>query len=417
MGKNIAGFTLILLSIICVVAIAVFGINGVKLPGVFDEGGITLGLDLAGGSTILYEADTTSAPSSEDMNTAIIMLQNRLTMLSYTEATVTSSGGKQIQVEIPGISDPEEAVRLLGASAVLEFRDNEGNVLLEGKDIKRATRQQRQDQTTGAVSEVVSVEFNSDAVEKFAKATREAAARPESENYIAIYLDDVEQSKPRVEKEINDDGCIIEGSFTQESAEYLAGIISAGRLPFNLKEVQLTAIGPVLGEKALSTSLIAGAIGIVLVIVFMIAFYRLLGVISSIALVGYVGIIGVVLVLTKANLSLPGIAGIILSIGMAVDANVVIFERIKEEARAGKTMTAAVESGFHRAFTAIIDSNITTLIAALVLWIFGTGPIVGFATTLFIGVVASMFTAITVTRLLLNRVVAFKIKNNKVFGV
>ena len=222
---------------------------------------------------------------------------------------------------------------------------------------------------------------------------------------------------PRVQNEINSDSCIISGGYDKSSAEYYAGIISAGQLPFALKDVQLTATGPMLGEKSIETSLLAGAIGVILVMLFMIAYYRLPGVIASIALIGYVAIMGVALVITQMNLSLPGIAGIILSIGMAVDANVIIFERIKEELRTGKAIKASIKSGFSRAFTAILDSNITTVIAALVLWIFGTGPIVGFAMTLFMGVIISMFTAISVTRWLLNQIVGMNITNGRLYGL
>ncbi|MCL1858713.1 MAG: protein translocase subunit SecD [Oscillospiraceae bacterium] len=417
MKKSIITFALVIVSILCLLSIAVFGIRVWGIPGVFDEGGIRLGLDLAGGSAILYEADTNETPSRDEINSAVAMIQGRLDMLNYSEATVAASGINQILVEIPGISDPEEAVKMLGANAVLEFRDSDGNIVMDGKDIESAVASFGDARGYGN-EYFISLKLRPEAVSKWAEATRIAAAKSStSENYIAIYLDDNLMMRPSVEKELNTDSCMITGGYDRAGAEYYAGIISAGQLPFALKDVQLTATGPMLGEKSLETSLIAGLIGIILVMIFMTVYYRLPGFIASIALVAYIAIIGVTLVITQANLSLPGIAGIILSVGMAVDANVIIFERVKEELRSGKTIKASVSGGFHRAFTAIVDSNITTLIAAVVLWIFGSGPIIGFAVTLFMGVIISMFTAITVTRWLLNQIVRMNITNGRLYGL
>jgi len=416
MKKSIAKFTLTVITIICLLSIAVFGIRVISIPGVFDEDGIKLGLDLAGGSAILYEADINRTPSSAELNTAVAMIRERLTMLNYTEATVAPSGANQIRVEIPGISDPEEAVKMLGANAVLEFKDADGNLVLDGKDIVTASPDYG-NIGNGFNEWFISLRLNNAAVGKWAEATRNASRRAEGENYIAIFMDDVELMRPRVQNEINSDSCTITGSYDRASAEYWAGIISAGSLPFALKDVQLTATGPELGEKSIQTSLIAGAIGMLLIMLFMIAYYRVPGLIASIALFAYIGIIGVTLVITQVNLSLPGIAGIILSVGMAIDANIIIFERIKEELRSGKSLNASVKSGFKRALTAIIDSNATTLMVAAVLWFFGTGPIVGFAQVWFIGVIVSMFTAITVTRMLLNQIVGMNITNAKLYGL
>jgi len=305
---------------------------------------------------------------------------------------------------------------MLGANAILEFKDADGNLVLDGKDIVTASPDFG-DIGSGYNEWFISLRLNAAAVAKWAEATRNASRRPEGENYIAIFMDGVELMKPRVQHEINSDSCTITGNYDRASAEYWAGIISAGSLPFALRDVQLTATGPELGEKSIQTSLTAGVIGMILIMLFMIAYYRVPGVIASIALLAYVGIIGVTLVITQVNLSLPGIAGIILSVGMAIDANIIIFERIKEELRSGKTLKASVRSGFKRALTAILDSNITTLMVAAVLWFFGTGPIVGFAQVWFIGVIVSMFTAITVTRLLLNQIVGMNITNAKLYGL
>lgn len=216
-------------------------------------------------------------------------------------------------------------------------------------------------------------------------------------------MDDQVISSPSVSSEIDNDSCVISGSFTRDSAAELADLINAGQIPFSLKQVELRSVGPQLGADAMRTSLIAGLIGIALVMLFMLIVYRIPGLVASIALCFYMVIEALIFSLVRVNLSLPGIAGIILSIGMAVDANVIIFERVKEELKNGKTVKSAIDSGFKRAFTAILDSNITTLIACAVLFFLGTGTIVGFATTLGIGVIVSMFTALTVTHFLLNR--------------
>ena len=421
--KSIAAFLLVILTIALLISIALFGIRPFGIQGVFDEGGIRLGLDLAGGSSILYEAEGV-VPTQTELSGAIEMMRRRLDLLGYTEATVTSSGTNQILVEIPGIADPEEAVALLGASAVLEFRDADGNVVLSGSDVANATALFG-DQGRGVPEHFIELRLHSDAVPRWAEATRMAAARAHEwddelqmpRNFIGIYLDDVMISLPSVQQEINSDTSTITGNFDRERAHEMAALITSGQLPFALRDVQLSATGPALGMRSLQTSLIAGAIGMVLIIIFMIIFYRLPGVIASIALIAYTAIIGIVLVISGANLSLPGIAGIILSIGMAVDANIIIFERIKEELRGGRALRTSIESGFKRAIVAIIDSNLTTLIVALVLWNFGSGPIVGFAMTLFIGVLVSMFTAITVTRWLLNQLVGMDVRNAKLYGL
>ena len=231
-------------------------------------------------------------------------------------------------------------------------------------------------------------------------------------------MDDQAISTPMVENQLTQSTCVISGgNFTAESAKELADLINVGQMPFSLKQVELRSVGPQLGANALQTSLLAGAIGIVLVCLFMLIVYRIPGLVACLALGFYIVIEAVVFGLIRVNLSLPGIAGIILSIGMAVDANVIIFERIKEELRAGKTVKSAIDSGFKRAFTAILDSNITTLIAAAVLFWMGTGTIVGFATTLGLGVIISMFTALTVTHFLLNRMVDFHVRSPKAYGV
>ena len=389
----------------------------VIIPSIHDAtNGIRRGLDLVGGSSITFEAilpeNYDEKNLSDDMTTAQSLLRSRLTAEGYTEANVSIQGNNRLLVEIPNIKNPEDAVQMLGKTAKLTFVDMAGKEWLTGSDVKKATAVYGSASASSVVSEwYVALEFKSDAIQKFYEATSAI-----SQNRLAIVLDEEVVSAPMVSEAINSSTCSINGNFTEESARELANLINVGQLPFSLKQVELRSVGPQLGANALKTSVYAAAIGVALVCLFMILVYRLPGFIACIALAFYCTLELIVLGLLHVNLSLPGIAGIILSIGMAVDANVIIFERIKEELRAGKTVKAAIDSGFKRAFTAILDSNVTTLIAAGVLYFLGTGTIVGFATTLGLGVILSMFTALTLTHFLLNRMVDFKIRNAKVYG-
>ena len=399
--------------------------SGLKaiIPSVLDtDNGIRLGLDLVGGSRIVYEAEIPdgydTSNLSDDMNSVQKVIRQRLTGKGFTEATVSLSGDNRVTVEIPQITNPEEAVQTLGTTAQLTFVDADGKEWLTGSDVKKATY--GYGRPTGnevADTHYVEVQFTSEGKQKLAEATESIAARTDGTNVMAIVMDDQVISAPSVSSKIDSDSCVISGSFTRDSATELANLINAGQIPFSLKQVELRSVGPQLGADAMSSSLKAGLIGLVLVMLFMIIMYRIPGVVSCFALCFYMVIEALLFSLIRVNLSLPGIAGIILSIGMAVDANVIIFERIKEEMAAGKTVKSAIDSGFKRAFTAILDSNITTLIACGVLFFLGTGTIVGFATTLGIGVIVSMFTALTITHFLLRRMVDFHIRNPKAYGL
>lgn len=393
------------------------------IPSVLDtDNGIRLGLDLVGGSRIVYEAEIpdgyNQANLADDMNSVQKVIRQRLTDKGFTEATVTLTGDNRVTVEIPQITNPEEAVQTLGTTAQLTFIDADGKEWLTGSDIKKATYGYGRP-TGSEVTDVhyVQVQFTSEGQKKFAEATGNIAARTDGTNIMAIVMDNQVISSPSVSSQIDSDSCVISGSFTRDSASELADLINAGQIPFSLKQVELRSVGPQLGADAMRTSLIAGAIGIALVMLFMLIVYRIPGLVASIALCFYMVLEALIFSLVRVNLSLPGIAGIILSIGMAVDANVIIFERVKEELKNGKTVKSAIDSGFKRAFTAILDSNITTLIACAVLFFLGTGTIVGFATTLGIGVIVSMFTALTVTHFLLNRMVDFRVRNPKAYGL
>lgn len=431
MKKSIIWFVAILVIIALLSVTAVSGLNlgFTEIPSAAE--GITLGLDLKGGAVITFEAQVEdgTVPAMSDMEIAQTVLRRRLDAANYTEGTVQIMGNNRLRVEIPSVTDPEEAVLLLGKTAILEFRDADGNVILTGADIESASSQFSAIEESGQAQHHVVLAFAKEARAKFKEATKKAAGRASDEkNYIDIYLDNELVSRPFVSAEyattgIDSESAVISMGGTEsfsatggEEAKSLANIINSGRLPFALKDVELRSVGPTLGEKSLETSLFAGMIGLLLVMIFMIAVYRLPGIVASLSLILYAALMTIIMAVLKVNLSLPGIAGIILSIGMAVDANVIIYERIKEELRVGKTLKAAIDSGFKRAFTAILDSNITTLIAAVVLYLYGMGAVVGFAITLGIGVVVSMFTVIVVSRFLLYQLVGMNIKSNKAYG-
>lgn len=405
-----------LLALLLVTALCGLNLGFAQIQPIQD--GIVLGLDLVGGSEITYEAQIPAGMSREDVENGLevaqSMLRQRLNGLGYTEASVYLASGDRIVVEIPAVEDPEQAVQQLGKTAVVTFQDADGNVVLGGGDIKSATYSHGE--VSGYPVPVYHVVLNltSEGSKKFADATEAAAnLAMEGKNYISIVMDDEIISAPEVRERINTDSAVITmgTNATVEQVRYLSELISAGQLPFSLEHVKLQSVGASLGERSLETSMMAGLIGLGLVCLFMLVVYRAMGLISCIALLIYGSAFAVVASIAHINLSLPGIAGVILTVGMAVDANVVIYERIKEELRMGKTLRYAIDAGYKHAVTAIVDSNITTIIAAAVLWIFGTGTILSFAQTLLIGVVLSMIIMLVFTKLLLKTAVGLKITN------
>lgn len=418
-SKSIVKFTIVVLVIALFAYVAAFGldIGDYHIASVTDEEhGIKKGMDLAGGATILFEADTDSVADG-DMAAVVQVLRTRLDAAGQFEATVAQQGEKRVRVEIPAVMDTQEAVELLGTTAKLEFRDKDGQVVLKGEQVKKAQAVYDTLNSSGQKGYQVSLELTSEGRKAFAEATeRVATYSAESGNFIAIYLDENVVSSPRVDEKIDSETCVITGDFTAEDAKTLASQIQSGKLPFSIKVVESRTIGASLGEGALEKSVQAGLIGLILVMLFMLVFYRMCGLMANVALVAYLTIVAMILGYFRITLTLPGIAGIILTIGTAVDANVIIFERIKDELRLGKTLRASVDAGFKRAFTAILDGNVTTLIAAVVLYFFGTGTIRGFAVTLFIGTLVSLFTAVVVTKFLLKQLIGFNIKNPKLYS-
>ena len=428
--------------ILTVVLIALLGFTTVVGFGKGQTGAaknIKLGLDLEGGVSITYQVKG-ETPSAEDMSDTIYKLQKRVEQYS-TEATVYQEGNDRISIEIPGVTDANEILSELGQPGSLYFikeKDSDGNpnygldtsghyvlaksmdelkeegsVVLTGTDIKSAKSGSYQDSTTGANENVVQLSMTKEGTEKFAEATK---AAKEAKETIAIYYDGELISVPSVNAEITDGQAIIEGNMSYEEAEQLASTIRIGGLSVELEEIRSNVVGAQLGEEAISTSLMAGAVGLAIVFVFMCVVYLLPGLASSLALVIYTGLILVLLNAFDITLTLPGIAGIILGIGMAVDANVIIFARVKEELTAGKSVKSALNAGFHKAMSAILDGNITTLIAAAVLWLKGSGTVKGFAQTLALGIVVSMFTALVITRMIVYAFYAVGIRNTKLYG-
>lgn len=394
------------------VYVDVFGLMG---SGKAED--INLGLDLAGGVSITYEV-VAENPTKEDMDDTIYRLQRRVDTYN-TEGHVYRQGDNRIGIEIPGVTNANEILEELGKPGALEFLDPENYALfqageeyetvLTGADI---TLSQAAIDTSGTTNDyVVQLEMTSEGAKRFADAT----ASHIGESIYIIYNGEV-VSYPTVQTAITDGACVINNMGDYETANNLASTIRIGALPLELRELQSNVVGAQLGEDAIETSLLAGLIGLIIVALIMLVVYRFPGLVSVMALIAYIVLMLLCLNLFDVTLTLPGIAGIILSIGMAVDANVIIFTRIKEEITAGKSVRLAVKGGFQKAMSAILDGNITTLIAAAVLWFMASGSVRGFAQTLALGIILSMFTALVITRLLLNAFVELGATDPKLYG-
>lgn len=401
---------------------------------------IKTGLDLSGGVSITYETSDAS-PSAEDMSDTIYKLQQRV--MEYSEeAQVYQEGDNRINIEIPGENDANAILQDLGSPGSLSFiRQNgsdgqanysldpttgeyilsrsldeieaDGSIFMTGNDVEAAEGNARQNTAGTATEYVVNIEFTDEGTTKFADASTEAFENSES---IGIYYDGRFVSVANVREAITGGSCEISGMESMQAADNLASFIRIGGLKLELNELRSNVVGAQLGEEAIKTSLIAGAIGLGLVILFMIFVYLIPGVVSGIALLIYVGLMLVLLNAFDLTLTLPGIAGIVLGIGMAVDANVIIYARIREEITDGKSAKAAIQSGFKKAMSAILDGNITTLIAAAVLGWLGTGSVRGFAMTLALGIVVSMFTALVVSRIIIKAFYAVGIRDDKFYA-
>ncbi len=388
--------------------IAVFGV-GENRAG--SASSIKQGLDLAGGVSITYQVVGEEEPDEADMGDTIYKLQKRVETYS-TEAQVYQEGANRINIEIPGVSDANAVLQELGKPGSLLFVDSAGELVLEGTDVAEAQAGYQPDQM-GNQNAVVQLTLTEEGRVKFAEATKKAAP---TQDIIYIVYDNTVVSAPAVQSEITDGVAVISGMADFEEAEALATTIRIGGLKLELEELRSNVVGAQLGSAAIETSLKAGAIGMAAVMVFMIAVYWIPGLASALALGMYVVLTVLLLYGFDITLTLPGIAGIILSIGMAVDANVIIFARIREEIATGKTVRSSMKIGFQKALSAILDGNITTLLAAAVLGIMGSGTVKGFAYTLALGIAVSMFTALVVTRLVLNALYAVGFRSEKFYG-
>ncbi len=370
---------------------------------------IKLGLDLSGGLRVVLQAQENEGEkvTEDTIQKAVGIIRERVDSLGVKETTLYPQGDDRVVIEIAGEDDPEAAVDILKNTAELEFWDEQGNVLLTGRNLKDAQARLNPETQQGEVL----LDFDPEGTKLFAAATTANIKKP-----LLIVIDDEIISAPTVSTAITDGSAVIEGQFTAQEANDLAVLLRSGALPVSFEIMEKRSIGPTLGSESLDKSIQAGIIGIIAVLLFMVGFYRLPGLVADLSLLLYAVIVLGTMSMLGAVLTLPGIAGFALSIGMAVDANVIIYERLKEELRTGKTLRAAIDAGFKRAFSTILDANVTTLITAMVLMYFGTGPIKGFAVTLSIGIIASLAVALTFTRYVLV-LLANLSKNEKLYGV
>ena len=398
-------------TLLLILLIGVLAINGMQIGKYIVKPvgrAISLGLDLRGGIYAVYEGDTTADDFDTQMDATVTIMINRLTAEGYTEATVTRQGDDRIRIEIPDVQDPNEILTIVGTPAHLTFIDPNGEIILEGDDVKEAAP--AYDSQNGNAP-IIAFELNSEGAKAFAEATAKYVGQ-----VISIKLDETTLTAPVVQSAITEGRGIINGFKDIQTAATIANLIMSGALPLNITLIESSAVSATLGVDALSTSLTAGIIGVILIMLFMIIMYRIPGVVADMALCIYMLIVFYALALVPGvQLTLPGIAGILLGIGMAVDGNVIIFERFREEYKSGRSIDSAAQRGYKNALSSIIDSNVTTIIAAIVLVRFGTGSVKGFAITLLIGVIVSMLSSIVITRFLLTQATRLGVDNEKLW--
>ncbi|WP_394898999.1 protein translocase subunit SecD [Clostridium paraputrificum] len=393
-GKSSALF------ILCTLAIILFafvGYKGAEVAGwrikPFSET-ITKGLDLQGGVSVVMEIQDEEV-SKEDLEKTKEQLSLRVNKIGVAETVVSTEGDRRIRIDIPAQVDSGKIVESLGKTGELTFKSPKGDVILTGQDVNKAIATSDENGLPQ-----VALELNEEGTKKFADATKEYLGQS-----ISVNMDDEVLTNPTVNSVITNGSAVITGSKSADDAKRLAGLINAGALPVTVKAASVKTVGAQLGEEALPNALKAALIGIGLIFVFMIIYYRVPGAIACLALTLFIALILFLFGEIGVTLTLPGIAGVLLTIGMAVDANVLIFERIREELKKGVSIRSAVEKGFENATSSIMDSNITTIIAALVLYFLGSGTVKGFAITLLVGIVVSLFTALIVTKFFMHKAV------------
>ncbi len=358
---------------------------------------LKLGLDLRGGAEVVLQAlpEEGEAVTADDMEALKEVIRKRVDNMGVSEPIIQLEGDDRIIVQLAGVDDPDEAIELVGKTAKLEFVDPYGNVLLTGSDLADARGVRNSGASVGEEN-AISLTFSDEGTKKFAQATQRFLGQ-----VIKIYIDDECVVSATVQTPITNGQAQITGGYTLEEAISQAAILKGGALPVDVDVMSKRTVGPSLGADSLEKSIEAGVLGMVLLLVFIIGYYRLPGVVAAVSLVAYTLVLTWLISWLNITLTLPGIAGFVLSIGMAVDANIIIYERLREELASGKSLRASVVSAFRRALWTILDSNITTLIAAAVLFQFGTGSVQGFAVTLAVGIVVSMFSALFITHYLL----------------
>ena len=402
----------LLVTLLLIVLVGALAVNGLTVGKYIVKpvgSAIKLGLDLRGGIYAVYKGDSSVEDFETLRNATITIMINRLTAQGYTEATVTPQGSDRIRIEIPDVEDPNEILSIVGTPAHLTFEDPDGNVILEGKSIKKASPAY---DTENGNAPIIAFELNDEGAKIFGDYTGAHIGE-----VLSIMLDGKTLTAPKINSAITGGSGIITGFSSIEEAQTTANLILSGALPLDITLIESNVVSPTLGIGALESSLLAGIIGVILIMLFMIAVYRVPGVVADLALCIYILVVFYALALVPGvQLTLPGIAGILLGIGMAVDGNVIIFERFREELKGGRSIESACQRGYKNALSSIIDSNVTTIIAAIVLMYFGTGSVKGFAVTLFIGVLASMISSVFITRFLLRLAAGLGIKNTKLWA-
>ena len=414
MGKN--GFTskkssvfIFIIIVILVIFFSVWGFLGFEIFGYkfmnFNES-IKKGLDLQGGVSVLQEI-VDEEVTKDTLQRTRELLSLRVNKFGLSEPVVAIEGDNRIRIDLAGVFDSDDIVKTLTSTGELTFKDENGNVLLTGNDVKDATAV-----LTNEGKAIIQLKFTPEGTQKFAEATKNNLNKT-----IEISMDDQVLTKPVVNTEITEGEAVIEGSRSFEEANKVASIIQSGALPVTLKTISVSTVGPTLGAEAIPNTVKAGIIGFIFIFIIMFIRYRFPGVIATMSLFIYMLLFLFIFSLIQAVLTLPGIAGILLTLGMAIDANILIFERIREELIKGKSVKIAIRIGFDKAMSSILDSNITTIIAGLVLYFIGTGGVKGFATTLLIGIVLSMFSSIVITKYMINLVYNMGLRSKKSYGL
>jgi preprotein translocase subunit SecD len=400
--------------IVCILLIGIIGYvgaSGLQVGGyVVKSFGETInrGLDLQGGVTILEEIVSNEKVPTDTVERTKELLSTRVNKLGVSETSVTIEGENRIRIDIPGKFDIKSINETLVKTGKLTFKDPDGNELLTGADVKESSAY-----INGENENIIALEMNAEGTKKFADATQKFLGKK-----ISIYMDETLLTDPTVQVVITDGKATITGQRTLEEANRISAMIQSGALPVELKAVSTKVVGATLGKEAIPNSLKAGVVGIGIILLFMMIYYKVPGLMADLALLVFILLVLYAFVVVKVTLSLPGIAAFLLTVGMAVDANVLIFERIREELRTGKSVKTAVDAGFDRALSSILDSNITTIIAGIVLYYLGTGAVKGFAVTLMIGILISMFSALFITKFFMKLALNMGIMNKpSLFGV